>query len=76
MALQAAGAREEVPELRVRIRVPADRLGEALALAERMGARVLKQGYDGMPSLTLSLPERKLKELEGKLSPWAQVEGE
>ena len=76
MALQAAGAREEVPEVRVRVRVPADRLGEALALAGRLGAKVLEQGYDGMPSLTLSLPEAKLKELEGKLSPWAQVEEE
>lgn len=75
MALTTAGTREEVPEVRVKIRVSADRLGEALALAAKMGAKVLKQGYDGMPSLTLSLPERKLKELQAKLSPWAQVEG-
>ncbi|HAF71533.1 MAG: Uncharacterized protein XD60_0362 [Acetothermia bacterium 64_32] len=64
MALQAVGMVEETPEVQVRIRVPADRLGEALALAGRMGAKVLKQGYDGMPSLTLSLPEEKLEELK------------
>ena len=75
-AITAAGVVEEVPEALVRVRVPADRLGEALALAGRLGARVLEQGYDGMPSLTLSLPETKLKELKGKLSPWAQVEEE
>lgn len=64
MALQAAGMVEETPEVHVRVRVPADRLGEALALAGRMGAKVLKQGYDGVPSLTLSLPEEKLEELK------------
>jgi len=54
---------EESPEVHVRVRVPADRLGEALALAGRMGAKVLEQGYDGMSVLMLSVPAKKLEEL-------------
>ena len=74
-ALEAAGSVELVPEARLRVHVPLSRVGEALAAASRLGAKVLAQSYHGEAVLELSLPEAKVGELTGLLAPWGRVEG-
>ncbi len=74
-ALAAAGVVERVPQVEVRLRLPSQRVGEALAALGRLGARVRAQGYEGETTLVVALPEDKVEERRRALSPWAKVEG-
>lgn len=70
-ALEAAGIVEWVPQ--VVLRLPSERVGEALAVLGKLGARVRAQGYDGEAILVVALPANKVGELRRALSPWARV---
>ena len=56
------------------VQVPPERLGETLALAGRLDARIISQGYEGTPILELSLPEEALSALRAGLAPWGKLE--
>jgi uncharacterized YigZ family protein len=73
-AITAAGVVEEVPQVQVKVRVPPERLGDALTLAGRLGARIISQGYEGTPTLKLSLPEEALSVLRAGLASWGKLE--
>jgi len=73
-ALAAAGVMDKVLRVQVKVRVPPERLGDALALAGRLDARIISQGYQETPTLELSLPEEALSALRAGLVPWGKLE--
>ncbi len=74
LALASARVVDQVPWVEVRVRVPLPRVGEALAVAGRLGAKVHSQEYGDRAVIGLSLPPDRLAELSRALAPWGEVE--
>lgn len=72
-ALAKAGTRPWVPEKRILIVVPPDRIGTVLAAARKHGARVLAQRFADRVELDLVLPEGNAPLLHATVAPWAEV---
>lgn len=74
-ALEAARLVEREPTRWVRVRTPAARLGDTLAVLARLGAKVRSQDYTDQVVLEIEVPAAKCEELSASLAPWAQLEG-
>lgn len=74
LALKDAEVVEREPEARLKVRVPLNKVGEALARIGRLGGRVLAQSYDGAATLEVSLPRSRAHELTESLGHLGEVE--
>ncbi|MGC9529496.1 MAG: YigZ family protein [Candidatus Bipolaricaulaceae bacterium] len=73
-AVDAAGTVDMVPQAVVRVYLPHEHAGMALAAAARLRGQVVGQGYAGDMVLEISLPRDKLDALRTAVAPWGRVE--